>query len=247
MWWWCWAAYLPLDANPCSRLWGTVSVKYSLFQNIWVILVRCVMALIHGTNGASPCPHRLIKNQEMADPSVDSQRQTSVITQATIMDAKKKNCAVEHEEILKSADLQDVEVSYWCSHPTYILMVTLRISFGRLEIQIHILHYSLISSIHSLVAYFDTISGLVFRITYRHWAGMLKLESITCMFPVSSSLSNNSCELRAASTPQWRGLNHFSDHINNNFTDGSKWEDMSKVCYCVTICLSACIPHLEFH
>ena len=211
------------------------------------MLVRCVMALIRGTNSASPCPRCLVKSEEMADPSVESQRRTSAITQATIMDANQKKRAAEHEEILKSAGLRDVEVSYGCSDPTYILMVALRIFFGGLEIQIHILHYPLIGSIHSLVAYFGTISGLDFRIIYRHWAGLLKLESIACKFPVSSCLPNNSCELRAASTPRWRGLNHFSDYINNNFTDGSKWEDMSKVCHCVTICLSACISHLEFH
>ena len=205
------------------------------------------MSLIRGTNSASPCPRCLVKHEEMADPSVESQRRTSAITQATITDAKKKKRAVECEEILKPAGLRDVEVSYESSDPTYVLMVTLRISFGRLEIQIHILHYPLIGSIHSLLAYFGTISGLVFRSIYRHWAGMLKLESITCKFPVSSCLPNNSCELRAASTPWWRGLNHFSDYINNNFTDGSKWEDMSKVCHWVTICLSACISHLGFH
>ena len=205
------------------------------------------MALIRGTNSASPCPRCLVKRKEMANPSVNSQRRTSAVTQATIMDARGKTRAVEREEILKSAGLRDVEVSYECSDPTYILTVTLRISFGRLKIQIHILHYPLIGSIHSLVAYFGTISGLVFRIRYRHRAGVLKVKSITCKFPVSSCLPSNSCELRAANIPRWRGLNHFSDYINNNFTDGSKWEDMSKVCHCVTICLSACISHLEFH
>ena len=41
---------------------------------------------------------------------------------------------------------------------------------------------------------------------------------------------------RAHSVPRWRGLNHFSAYLAVDFTDGSKWEDMSKVrhhqCYC---------------
>lgn len=36
---------------------------------------------------------------------------------------------------------------------------------------------------------------------------------------------------RADSVPRWRGLNHFSTYVDVEFTDGSKWEDMSKVCH----------------
>lgn len=35
---------------------------------------------------------------------------------------------------------------------------------------------------------------------------------------------------RAGSVPRWRGLNHFNKYVDVEFTDGSKWEDMSKVC-----------------
>jgi len=37
---------------------------------------------------------------------------------------------------------------------------------------------------------------------------------------------------RADSVPCWRGLNHFRTYLAVNFTDGSKWEDMSKVHDC---------------
>ena len=36
---------------------------------------------------------------------------------------------------------------------------------------------------------------------------------------------------RADSVPRWRGLNHFTKYLAVEFTDGSKWEDMSKVRY----------------
>ena len=35
---------------------------------------------------------------------------------------------------------------------------------------------------------------------------------------------------RADSVPRWRGLNHFSNYLNVEFSDGLKREDMSKVC-----------------
>ena len=31
--------------------------------------------------------------------------------------------------------------------------------------------------------------------------------------------------------PRWRGLNHFAKYLSVEFSDGSKWEDMSKVCH----------------
>lgn len=33
----------------------------------------------------------------------------------------------------------------------------------------------------------------------------------------------------ANSIPPWRELTHFDDYINENFMDGSKWEDISRV------------------
>jgi len=36
---------------------------------------------------------------------------------------------------------------------------------------------------------------------------------------------------RADRVPRWRGLNHFGAYVSVEFTDGSKWEDMSKVCH----------------
>jgi hypothetical protein len=33
----------------------------------------------------------------------------------------------------------------------------------------------------------------------------------------------------ADSVPPWRDLIHFKDYVNENFMDGSKWEDVSRV------------------
>lgn len=47
---------------------------------------------------------------------------------------------------------------------------------------------------------------------------------------------------RADSVPRWRGLNHFGTYLSVDFTDGTKWEDMSKVCHRhnTTQCSDAC-------
>lgn len=34
---------------------------------------------------------------------------------------------------------------------------------------------------------------------------------------------------RADNVPRWRGLTHFDNFLSVDFTDGSKWEDLSKV------------------
>lgn len=47
------------------------------------------------------------------------------------------------------------------------------------------------------------------------------------MFCCNVSLTTDD---RADSMPRWRGLAHFEKYITVDFTDGSKWEDMSKVC-----------------
>src|ERR1700743_773720 len=39
----------------------------------------------------------------------------------------------------------------------------------------------------------------------------------------------------ADSVPSWRDLIHFKNYINENFTDGSKWEDISKVIIKLTL------------
>jgi hypothetical protein len=43
--------------------------------------------------------------------------------------------------------------------------------------------------------------------------------------------SSNLCS-RVDAIPRWRGLNHFSNVITVSYTDGSKHEDISKVCTC---------------
>ena len=52
-----------------------------------------------------------------------------------------------------------------------------------------------------------------------------------CIYPLTLSHSLLFIIVnRADSVPRWRGLNHFLNYLGVEFSDGSKWEDMSKVC-----------------
>ena len=49
--------------------------------------------------------------------------------------------------------------------------------------------------------------------------------------------------VRAESVPRWSRLDHFLNYINENFTDGSKWENMSKVRYITLFFISLLTGH----
>jgi hypothetical protein len=42
--------------------------------------------------------------------------------------------------------------------------------------------------------------------------------------------------IRVDKIPRWSGLNHFSAVMKQEFTDGSKYEDIAKVCYNLVAC-----------
>ena len=110
---------------------------------------------------------------------------------------------------------------------------------GRLITQTHMMHYLLTAFTPFLVVCFDTTSGMIFKCILRHWVGKPVLRLTICIFLFlfchNISLTTDD---RADSVPPWRGLNHFTTYLAVEFTDGSKWEDMSKVC---------CGQHFNMH
>ena len=63
--------------------------------------------------------------------------------------------------------------------------------------------------------------------------------SMKCMFFVLFYLDALlTTDKRANNVPRWRGLTHFNSYLTVDFTDGTKWEHMSKVryngCYHIT-------------
>ena len=95
--------------------------------------------------------------------------------------------------------------------------------------------YLSIVFILSPVDCFDTISGSALKNTLTRWVGTPVLRLIKCthlfflcsIMMYTDDLINN----RVDGVPHWRGLSHFTTYLSVEFTDGSKWEDMSKVRY----------------
>ena len=92
--------------------------------------------------------------------------------------------------------------------------------------------YLLIDSILSPVDCFDTISGSMPKHMPRNLAEQHAPRLMTCKFfnpfPNLPSVPPMTHD-RANLMPRWRDFNHFSTYLSVDFTDGSKWEDMSKV------------------
>jgi hypothetical protein len=109
-----------------------------------------------------------------------------------------------------------------------------RMFSGRSKTQIHMTPYHSITSTPSPAGYFDNISGRTSRHTPMSWVGMhvLQLTLCTFSFPLIMFCFGVSLTIydRANSMPRWRNFNHFSAYLSVDFTDGTKWEHMSKVC-----------------
>lgn len=105
-----------------------------------------------------------------------------------------------------------------------------RMYFGKLRTQILIRRSLSIDYMHSMEAYGVIICG---------WK--LKGELLCSSVPSKSKLMISksfihlatvaavTMILRTARIPRWRGLNHFTEILDVSFTDGSKYEDISKV------------------
>src|ERR1700748_213554 len=92
-------------------------------------------------------------------------------------------------------------------------------------------HCPSIVSILALAVYFDSISGLASKGTSRHWVETRVPKLTKCVYffltfcdDILMAIDNS-----ADSVPRWRGLNPFTAYLAVEFTDGSKWEDISKV------------------
>jgi hypothetical protein len=211
-------------------------VTSSLYFRILLGLtaIRCVMAHNRGTNCAAPCPRCLVKLKAMWDPSVISPPRTSAGTQELVRAANQERQAKKREAILQPAGLRGVEVFFFTIasilYDTDDLSQNVFWKFGNSD------PYQALS--------FDrlhTFPGGLFRAHLwkylQAYVGELGRAAATdinnmCVFYSFQFYTVNHPHVsRAKSVPRWAGLNHFSNYISENFTDGSKWEDMSKVQY----------------
>ena len=71
--------------------------------------IRCVMALIRGTNSKFPCPICLVPLEELSNLSSDFSLRTKENMRKLFQEAQELNAA-ESESLLKSQGIRDVEV-----------------------------------------------------------------------------------------------------------------------------------------
>ncbi len=104
---------------------------------------------------------------------------------------------------------------------------------GLSSIRTHIARYPLTGFIRTIVAYSDTIYGRGSKLWFLEIATPQRKSTNSNMFPIlSKSMSQwltPLYSLRFALAPRWRGLHHFSGVMKVSFTDGAKFEDISKV------------------
>ena len=88
------------------------------------------------------------------------------------------------------------------------------------------------------------ISGRSSRTILTFWEKMLKSKLMISMFKVlfSFDMILNIC--RCHMIPRWRGLTHFKNVVKVSFTDGKKFEHISKVLFYLIFNLLIYLYHL---
>lgn len=106
---------------------------------------------------------------------------------------------------------------------------------GTWRILIHIVHFhgivcTLIMAAYSVTIFYQSCSNgsrnLIIAVMPKNRLTICAYQNRSFDFFCSLGL-----HFRATELDRWRGLNHFSQLIETTFTDGSKYEDMSKVSY----------------
>ncbi|KAF8900821.1 hypothetical protein CPB84DRAFT_1815310 [Gymnopilus junonius] len=160
---------------------------------------QCVMALIHGLQSYAPCPVCLIPGDELSNLSQAFELRTVEKMKQIYQEAQKMNAASK-EELLKKYGLRDVENTFWDMH---LCDPYQALSWDGLHA-------------HESGLFGDHILPELKRVI-----GLLGKEA-------AKQLDKQTMYLRIDLTPRWKGLNHFSEVMKIEFTDGGKYADIAK-------------------
>ena len=193
------------------------------------------MALIRGVGSLSPCPRCLILDGELGDLSVRAPLRTTADTQAKLREARAKQNVTDGDNILKAVGLRDVDVRFRSYYPCFVLLLTTpknvfwkinnsdpygALSFDRLHtFPGGLFRHHLWERLQTRIKALGREASVVVDEMY--------VRSLISRYHISLVTYDS-----ADSIPRWRGLNHFQTYLSVDFTDGSKWEDMSKVRHC---------------
>lgn len=90
---------------------------------------------------------------------------------------------------------------------------------------------------HTMVDFFQIIFGLNLNELLMTWGKSNQSRLIySIAFIAFIHIFYGNSFARADMIPRWSGLNHFSAIMKQEFTDGSKYEDIAKVLFIFTSC-----------
>ncbi|KAI5999437.1 hypothetical protein F5J12DRAFT_906814 [Pisolithus orientalis] len=183
---------------------------------------QAVMALMHSVMSNYPCPICLIPHEEISKFPTDCEHHTSENVFKTLQEACLQNQADHKEQILAKQGLHDVDLSCSCYYLHSHSDPFQMLCWDRL---------------HANCAgkFGDHLWGELMRI----------LETMGCQ-------TMGKVEWNLSTVLRWHGLNHFEEALLVSYTDGQKFEDLSKPLYLLLHCLHACIEFdmytaLELH
>jgi len=192
------------------------------------------MALIRGVSSLFPCPRCLILMDKQGDRSVTAPLQTTAAMKTVLRDARGEKYLKDRKAKLKAVGLRDVDVRLRFYYPRFVPLPTTRKN----------VFWKIKNSDPFEALSFDrlhTLPGGMFR--HHLWGDLKKCieelgreaaakidDMYVCLLIFHYYIPLTTRE-SADSVPRWRGLNHFKTYLSVEFTDGTKWEDMSKVRY----------------
>lgn len=193
-----------------------------------LIIPRCVMSLTRGVMGNFPCPVCLVPSGAQSKLEVFHPRRTAESVRAIVMDPSLNK--TQKEEHLKLTSFRDVEV---CLTPLLSVQLTQTTKNAFWDIEhsdpTDALAFDRLHSNHGGV-FSDHLFEELQRIATDVGREAIGIVDAQYVIVRSSECNHHMTNFRrTAALPRWRNLNHFESIMKVQFTDGSKYEDISKV------------------
>ncbi|KAG2126460.1 hypothetical protein BD769DRAFT_1652763 [Suillus cothurnatus] len=192
---------------PLSKLGSSVKCWDDIVRIFYPIILilsadyeeQVVMALIRGLMGKFPCPICLVPREELSKISNVHRLRTSVDAKALRAQARESTTLEVREQILSSESLRDVDNSFDTMEHTNVFRA---LSFDKL-------HFNNEGN-------FDHL-----------WTELQKWIADSGR---QAAVQIDNLQIASfESFPRWRNLNHFDQVVSVSFSDGTKYEDISKL------------------
>ncbi|KAG1786171.1 uncharacterized protein HD556DRAFT_1434837 [Suillus plorans] len=195
---------------PLSKLGSSVKCWDDIVRLFYPIILilsadyeeQVVMALICGLMGKFPCPICLVPREELSKTSNVYRLRTSTDAKALRARARESTTIEAREQILSSESLRDVDNSFDTMDHTDVHHA---LSFDKLHFNDERQFDHLWTELQKWIASSGQQAAVLID----------SLQVFFCLY--------------FESFPRWRNLNHFDQVVSVSFSDGTKYEDISKL------------------